>query len=67
MALSNHKVMMQSELSHISNVVWETVKRIAPLLEVEKKINFDKENFYTPPPMMNKLKKGSIKASIEDD
>jgi len=40
--------MMQRELSHISNVVWEIVKRIAPLLEVKEKNDFDNENFCTP-------------------
>ncbi len=48
MASSSCKVMTQRELSHINNVVWEIVKRIAPLLEVKEKNDFDNENFYTP-------------------
>lgn len=55
MASSSRKVMMQRELNHISNVVWKIVKRIVPLLEVEEKINFDNENFYTPPENPSKL------------
>jgi len=40
--------MMQRESNHISNVVWEIVKQIAPLLEAKEKIDLNSKNFYTP-------------------
>ncbi len=40
--------MMQRESNHISNVVWEIVNQIAPLLEAKEKIDLDSKNFYTP-------------------
>jgi uncharacterized Rmd1/YagE family protein len=40
--------MMQRESNHISNVVWEIVKQIAPLFEAKEKIDLDSKIFYTP-------------------
>jgi hypothetical protein len=35
-------------LNQISNVVWETVKQIAPSFEAKEEIDLDFENLYTP-------------------
>jgi hypothetical protein len=49
MASSSDTWMMQREFNRISNVVWEIVKWIALLLEVEEEIDSDLKIFDTPP------------------
>ncbi len=48
MALSSGRGMMQRELNHIRNVVWEMIKQIASSLEEEEEIDLDSKKIYTP-------------------
>jgi hypothetical protein len=67
MALSNGTGMTQRELNCIINVVWEIVKWIAPLLEVEEEIDSDLENFYTPPKSPSKPLSHATKEQMKAD